>query len=300
MQEHKLLAENGNPSSLENSSGQDASQTKQEAPDVEQTNPSGATGGITPKVPSDAGPAKQPQTKSRKSKPKRAGEMPATPGAPATTQAQQDSVGAKAAPADSGGSPQIVDPFADVHQTLARPIEAGPVGRKVVPFKVLVQRRPPKGRWCTIHPDPEYRMVVSLLVFDRDDVYLVHPSIASEVESQDVHRRAMIYTGILRPNCTPFLWYVPVPQAGERDNDYWASARTAAEAGMGQWIRLSSDMDAKCYHYEPADLHVWPVQWPNVAFGELLRRGFQHPGRFIDTMDHPVLRELYGQAGPIS
>lgn len=299
MDEHNSLDENGNPSSLESASGQDASQTTQQAPDAEQTYASGATDRSTPKVPNDAHPAKQPPTKSRKSNPKRTGEMPAIPGDPATPQAQQASVGAKAAPEDLVGSPPIIDPFADVHQTLARPIEAGPVGKKVVPFKVPVYRRPPKGRWCTIHPDPEYRLVVSLVTFDRDDVYLIHPSIAPEVESQDVHRRAMIFTGILRPNCAPFLWYVPVPQSGERDNDYWASARTAAEAGMGQWIRLISDTDAKCYHYEPAELHVWPVQWPNVAFGELLRRGFQHPGRFIDTMDHPVLRELYGQAGPV-
>lgn len=197
-------------------------------------------------------------------------------------------------------STQIVDPFTNVHKTLARPVESGPVGKTVVPFKVPVLRRPPKGRWCAIHPDPQYRMVVSLLVFDRDDVYLLHPNIASELEHEDVHRRAIVYTGVLRPNCAPFLWYVPVPQGGERDNDYWASARTAAEAGMQNWIRLISDTDAKCYHYEPADLHVWPAHWPDVSFGELLRRGFQHPGRFIDSVDHQIIRELHGQAGTIS
>lgn len=202
--------------------------------------------------------------------------------------------------AANGAPPQIIDPFENVHKTLARPLETGAVGKKVVPFKVPILRRPPKGRWCTIHPEPQYRIVASLLVFDRDDVYLLNPQIASELDTEDVHRRAIIYTGILRPNCSPFLWYVPVPQAGERDNDYWKSARTAAEAGMGQWIRLISDTDAKCYHFEPADLHLWPVQWPDVPFGELLRRGFQNPGRYIDSLDHPIICELHGKAGKIS
>jgi hypothetical protein len=39
----------------------------------------------------------------------------------------------------------------------------------------------------------------------------------------------------------------------------------------------------------------WPEpDWPNVPFNELLRVAFK--GKVIDTLDHPVLKRLRGEA----
>ena len=193
-------------------------------------------------------------------------------------------------------SPIIIDPFTNVHKMLARPIESGPVASKVVAFKVPVSHRPHKGRWCAIHSDPNYSIRASFLVFGRDEIFLLDPTIAPEFEGEDVYREATVYTGVLRPNCAPFLLHVTSPRPEARTNDYWTSMHAAAKAGMSQWMRVITDQDAGCYIYEVADLSRWPVRWPDVPFGELLRRGFKNPDRFIDSMDHAVVKELRGDS----
>jgi hypothetical protein len=203
---------------------------------------------------------------------------------------------AAAAPEDSSAPAPIVDPFADVHKSLARPIEAGPVASKVVTFKVPVFRRPPKGRWCAINPDPKYQVRVGFLVFEKEEIFLLSPQIAEECQAEDVYREAILYTGVLRPNCAPFLLHVTSPKPGQKDNDYWTSLRAAADAGMKEWIRVVCDQDAGCYNYESAHISKWPVRWPEVPFGELIRRAFQTPGRYIDSMDHAVIKELHGES----
>ena len=40
--------------------------------------------------------------------------------------------------------------------------------------------------------------------------------------------------------------------------------------------------------------HIEDPVWPDITFSELLRLAFQD--HFIDTMDHPIIRQLYGQA----
>jgi hypothetical protein len=57
---------------------------------------------------------------------------------------------------------------------------------------------------------------------------------------------------------------------------------------------MVANMQAGFYeHFEPAAEMPDP-EWPNLTFKEILRIAFRD--RFIDTLEHPIVRQLRGQA----
>ena len=92
----------------------------------------------------------------------------------------------------------------------------------------------------------------------------------------------------------PFLWPIPLPGPDGRWNRWHESAATAAELAETHWLKVVSDMRAGCYsrHVAPATIPEpdWPAELP---LEELLRLAFKD--RFIDRMDHLVLKRLRGE-----
>ena len=83
-----------------------------------------------------------------------------------------------------------------------------------------------------------------------------------------------------------------MPGADGRENPWHTAAHRAAELAMGHWIRLIANMQLGCYECREAHGVSAKPQWPKEDFEKLLEIAFR--GRFIKTLDHPLLRKLRG------
>ena len=66
----------------------------------------------------------------------------------------------------------------------------------------------------------------------------------------------------------------------------------AAELARTKWVRVQANMTLGAYEVTYAE-HLPDPEWPDVPFQELLRIAFKD--RYIDSLDHPVLRQLRGE-----
>src|SRR5262245_34289149 len=97
---------------------------------------------------------------------------------------------------DNGHDEVIVDQFPEIAA-----LRAGTdYGSQVPVIKkwttISVTKRPKKGRFFRIHPDPAYSLAVNLIVLDRDEAYLVAPSMRDALATDDTYCRAALYVGI--------------------------------------------------------------------------------------------------------
>ncbi len=76
--------------------------------------------------------------------------------------------------------------------------------------------------------------------------------------------------------------------------DEWSrSALEAADIARSGWVRVQSNMSLGAYEVFEATGDIPNPEWPETPFKDLLRVAFK--GRFIDSLDHPVLRKLRGE-----
>ena len=91
-----------------------------------------------------------------------------------------------------------------------------------------------------------------------------------------------------------FLWRIKLPGPDGRSNTWTESALQIALAAETTWGRMVSDTTNGIYtHYEPTGVLPDP-KWPDLSFPAMLKIAFRD--RMIDTIDHPVLRDLRGGA----
>ena len=155
-------------------------------------------------------------------------------------------------------------------------------------------RKPNDQEWFDVCPDPAYRGDYAAIRLKSDGEYfLVAGKLVDILADEIVH--VTIYT-VMTKGGTVLLWPVKVPKATDRRGDKWnASAHTVALAAMGRRVRMKSNREGGFYEHVTSkstlnsDGPVWPVE----PFFELLRIGFAKEGRFIDNLDHPVLKLLH-------
>jgi hypothetical protein len=90
-----------------------------------------------------------------------------------------------------------------------------------------------------------------------------------------------------------FFWPVGLPGEDGRPNAWNESSMEAADRAKTHWVRLRSNMDGGYYDVFVADGDLGEPEWPDKPMGELLRVALR--GRFIDSFDHLVLRQLRGE-----
>jgi hypothetical protein len=91
----------------------------------------------------------------------------------------------------------------------------------------------------------------------------------------------------------PFLWPAKLPGADGRSNAWNDSALAAARLAETRWVRVGANMAAGMYETFAANGDLPEPEWPELSFGDVLKLCFQ--GRFITSLDHPVLRALRGE-----
>jgi hypothetical protein len=88
------------------------------------------------------------------------------------------------------------------------------------------------------------------------------------------------------------------PRDGERDNDAWSSARSAARAAMGKWVRII--WKQRSYQTRDAQPGYAPdPDWKKLPpFNDLVLAALGAHG-VINDVSHPIYRDLMGD-GPVT
>jgi hypothetical protein len=156
-------------------------------------------------------------------------------------------------------------------------------------------RKPTKQEWVRVHPDEAYRNTFAVIKLEEaGEFYILTPAIARELTNETL--KVTIYTAINKQNVV-FLWPARVPDPEGRICNWHTTAIEAAEMAMKRSVRVKSNRALGAYEIALQDDPIPendPV-WPELSFSELLSIGFRKVGRYVDSLDHPVVKQLQGR-----
>lgn len=183
------------------------------------------------------------------------------------------------------------DPFDPARLRLSQDF-AATVGVKKALLTVPV-RKPDKSWFVQVHPDESYRIQTAVIELKEDrEVYLIDPELWSDLATESTFGPRAIFTSITRQGVV-FLWPARLPGHDGKLDEWSRSALEAATMATGKWCRICSNMHLGAYEVFEAGGELASPTWPDVPLSELLRIAFK--GRFVDSLDHPVLRKLRGE-----
>jgi hypothetical protein len=144
------------------------------------------------------------------------------------------------------------------------------------------------------HPDAGHRRRTEIYVHKPEGAideqhYIIAPSMRGRIMEA---RPCTLVTVVYRDG-SPRLWPISFPRDGERDNNAWISARSAARAAMDRWVKLLWVRQA--YQSREALTGYAPdPDWSKLPeFNELVTLAFGQHG-IIKSTDHHIYRELLG------
>jgi hypothetical protein len=145
------------------------------------------------------------------------------------------------------------------------------------------------------HPNKDYRQGSMVYCHKPEGVidpqyFIIDPMMQKYFE--DDARRCTLVTVVDREG-NPRLWPISMPRDGERDNDAWRSARTAARRGIDKWVRLV--WARRTYKTREAQSGYAPdPDWEKLpSFIELVKIAFGEHGIVRDER-HPIYCALMG------
>lgn len=153
-------------------------------------------------------------------------------------------------------------------------------------------KKPTKMTYVRVHPSPEFRMPLATLVDEMGEMYAVHPKVLHAVA--DEAKPTLLYTAI-DDSGNVFLYPVGLPGADGSSNAWWQSGHAAAATAQKEWVRIVAVKTAGHYVTKAAKVDKGEPKWPEKSFEELLNMAFAD-GRLIDSLDHPLIRKLNGEA----
>jgi hypothetical protein len=181
------------------------------------------------------------------------------------------------------------DPFDPRRLRLSQRLTEGIAVRKAL-ITVPV-RKPSRQEFIRVHPDENWQLPTVVLELKEDrETYLIEPDLQSELAGECVPK--VLYAAVNRQNVVT-LWPVRLPDENGRLDAWNQSAHEAAQRAQSRWVRVAANMSLGAYDVFEAMGPFPEPQWPATAFEELLRIAFK--GRYIDSLDHPVLRRLRGE-----
>lgn len=188
--------------------------------------------------------------------------------------------------------PPAADPFDPARLRLSQDFAAA-VGVKKALLTVPV-RKPAKEWFVQVHPTEDYRVTTAVLELKEDrETYLVDPSLWADLAAEATFGPRALFTATNRQGVL-FIWPVRLPGPDGKIDDWNRSALEAATMAQGKWVRVAANMALGAYDVFEATGELPEPTWPETSFAELLRVAFK--GRLIDSLDHPVLRRLRGEA----
>jgi hypothetical protein len=180
------------------------------------------------------------------------------------------------------------DPFDPANLRLSQSF-AETVGVKKLLLTIPV-RKPSPQDFVRVHPDPEYRANFPILELkDEREEYIVTRELLPELVGEFVEKT--LFTTINRQGVL-FFWPVRLPGLDGKTNEWWRSAREAAEHATKNWVRMRANMSLGAYDVTRAENTLSEPEWPTENFWALIRIAFRD--HLIQSMDHPVIRRLRG------
>jgi hypothetical protein len=154
-------------------------------------------------------------------------------------------------------------------------------------------RKPNRHEFVRVRAGEDWRLTTAIYTdkANRDEAYVVDPSLHSELAAELYP--ACLFSSITRQGDF-FLWPCRLPGTDGRSSDWHSSALVAAQAAETQWVRVVANMGAGYYDVHVATGNLSEPEWPDLKFAEILRLAFK--SRFIESLDHPVLKALRGEA----
>jgi hypothetical protein len=149
-------------------------------------------------------------------------------------------------------------------------------------------RKPKRQEWFRSHP----RMFAEISVIRREstgDFYAVDPELVRELEAET--REAYIAAAISYEGAL-FLWPIIKPKADGSGIQLFENDLLDLSLSRQCWIRRQWASGSKSYKVDQANTDR-PPEWPeNSNISDWVTRAFR--GRFIDTPDHQLVRQLRG------
>ncbi|MBL7186843.1 MAG: hypothetical protein ISS70_11010 [Phycisphaerae bacterium] len=194
--------------------------------------------------------------------------------------------------ADEKPEDVVLDPFDPERLRLSQDF-ASTVGVKKALITVPV-RKPANEWWVRVHPDESYRVETAVVELKEDrEVYLVDPALWPELSTEATFGARALFTAVNRQGVL-FLWPIRLPGPDGKNNEWNRSSLEATMLASSKWVRVTSNMSLGAYEVFEATAEIPEPSWPERSFGELLKIAFKD--KFIQTVDHPVLQKLRGEA----
>ncbi len=188
-------------------------------------------------------------------------------------------------------APSAPDPFDPSGLRLSQDFAAS-IGVKKALLTVPV-RKPDKTWFVRVHPDPTYRLQTAVIELKEDrETYLVDRSLWPDLAAEATFSPRALFTAVNRQGVV-FLWPVRLPGGDGRLDEWSRTALEAADLATSGWVRVAANMSLGAYDVFQAGGQLGEPEWPQVPFRDLLRVAFKD--RFIDSLDHSVLRRLRGE-----
>jgi hypothetical protein len=184
----------------------------------------------------------------------------------------------------------VPDPFAPENLRLSQSFTESVGVRKVL--TCVPVRKPGTQDFVRVRPEPEYRenFPIVELKDDREE-YIVTARLVPELIGEVVSKT--LFTTINKQG-TVFFWPVRLPGPDGKDLDWWRSGREAAERATRTWVRVKANMNLGAYDVFEAASTLSEPEWPGLGFWDLIKIAFRD--HLIDSLDHPVIKRLRGQA----
>jgi hypothetical protein len=190
--------------------------------------------------------------------------------------------------------PSGPDPFDPASLRIANDFNAT-IGVKRVHLTIRA-KKPEKTEWVRAHPDPARRLQTLVIEVSGErgsaESYLVAPHLRNELAAEPT-LSPKLYVTAVSVQGTPFLWECKLPK-DDRETPWHQSMLAAVDLATKGWVRVAANMRDQQYDVWQATGKLPEPQWPGMSFRDMLRLAFKD--RFIDSLDHPVLRRLRGEA----
>lgn len=185
------------------------------------------------------------------------------------------------------------DPFDLARLRLSQDFLGAAGVRKVL--TTVPTKKPSKEWFVRVHPDASYHLETCVIELKEDnEVYLVDRPLWPHLVSESTFSPRALFTAMNKQTVL-FLWPVRLPGADGKLDDWSRSALEAASIAQTKWIRIQSNRSLGAYETFEAAAEWGDADWSCVPpFRDLLKVAFKD--RFIDNLEHPVLRRLRGEA----
>jgi hypothetical protein len=160
--------------------------------------------------------------------------------------------------------------------------------------RTIPVRKASKESWFRTHRDEAFRlssMVIELK--EKGETYLVAKALWPDLTGESTFVGKLLVPTLTRQGDL-LLWPIRLPGEDGKLDDWNASAMEAAALAQDKWVRMSANRSLGAYEIIEGPEPQPEANWPKLGLDAIVRIAFK--GRIIETLEHPVIRQLRGES----